>query len=148
MSDIVKRLRERAESYRMGGPSSEHTAAMLDEAAAAIEAQRAEIARLRGENAALQKMARTSERWYWPEEDTSSDTCRDCPAEVFEDGSPGEVHAYACGGVSRIGYFGWLPPADDSDSDDNFEVDEPTLEAAEAKLNAEIERRAALKVSP
>ena len=147
MSDIVKRLRAWAMDARLGkkllGADQD-----LDEAAAAIEAQRAEIARLRGENAALQKMARTSERWYWPEEDTSSDTCRDCPAEVFEDGSPGEVHAYACGGVSRIGYFGWLPPADDSDSDDNFEVDEPTLEAAEAKLNAEIERRAALKVSP
>ena len=46
MSDIVERLRERAESYRMGGPSSEHTAAMLDEAATAIERMCAEIARL------------------------------------------------------------------------------------------------------
>jgi hypothetical protein len=37
MSTLAERLRERAESYRMGGPSSEHTAAMLDDAAAEIE---------------------------------------------------------------------------------------------------------------
>lgn len=36
MMDIVDRLHQRAESYRLGGPSSEHTAALLDEAAAAI----------------------------------------------------------------------------------------------------------------
>lgn len=33
---LVKRLEARAESYRSGGPSSEHTAAILDEAARAI----------------------------------------------------------------------------------------------------------------
>jgi predicted trehalose synthase len=37
MSDIVERLRERATSYRAGGPSSEHTATILEEAAAEIE---------------------------------------------------------------------------------------------------------------
>ena len=41
---LVERLRDRAESYRMGGPSSEHTAAILDEAATALEAQAAELA--------------------------------------------------------------------------------------------------------
>lgn len=41
MSDIVERLTERAASYRTGGPSSEHTAFLLEEAAS-------EIARLRG----------------------------------------------------------------------------------------------------
>ncbi len=46
-SELVERLRERAESYRMGGPSSEHTAALLDDAAARIEALEAEKARLR-----------------------------------------------------------------------------------------------------
>jgi hypothetical protein len=34
--DIVERLQQRAESYRSGGPSSEHTAALLDEAAITI----------------------------------------------------------------------------------------------------------------
>lgn len=38
---LVERLRERAESYRMGGPSSEHTAALLDEAATALTTERA-----------------------------------------------------------------------------------------------------------
>ena len=37
MSDLVERLRERATSYRTGGPSSEHTAVMLEEAADEIE---------------------------------------------------------------------------------------------------------------
>jgi len=37
MSDIVEKLRERAMSYRAGGPSSEHTAVMLVQAADEIE---------------------------------------------------------------------------------------------------------------
>ena len=43
MSDLVERLHERAESYRQGGPSSEHTAVMLDEAASRISQQDAEL---------------------------------------------------------------------------------------------------------
>lgn len=35
---LVERLEERAASYRQGGPSSEHTAALLDDAAAALRA--------------------------------------------------------------------------------------------------------------
>lgn len=49
MSDLVNRLHERAESYRQGGPSSEHTAVMLDEAASRISKQDAELERLRRE---------------------------------------------------------------------------------------------------
>lgn len=45
-SELVERLRNRAESYRMGGPSSEHTAALLDEAAARIEALEAALAKI------------------------------------------------------------------------------------------------------
>lgn len=41
IASLVERLRERAESYRMGGPSSEHTAALLDEAATALASERA-----------------------------------------------------------------------------------------------------------
>lgn len=37
LPEIVTRLRERAESYRQSGPSSEHTAELLDEAADYIE---------------------------------------------------------------------------------------------------------------
>lgn len=38
MSTLIERLRQRAEGYRVSGPSAEHTAALLDEAAAALEA--------------------------------------------------------------------------------------------------------------
>ncbi|PDT47288.1 hypothetical protein CO661_13990 [Sinorhizobium fredii] len=37
MADIVERLRERADSYRQSGPSAEHTAVLLEEAAIEIE---------------------------------------------------------------------------------------------------------------
>lgn len=37
MIDIVNELRERAESYRSGGPSSAHTALLLERAAYEIE---------------------------------------------------------------------------------------------------------------
>lgn len=56
-SELVERLRNRAESYRMGGPSSEHTAALLDEAAARIEALEADKARLREALAPFAKAA-------------------------------------------------------------------------------------------
>lgn len=36
MSDLVDRLNRRADSYRLGGPSSEHTASLLEEAAVAV----------------------------------------------------------------------------------------------------------------
>lgn len=36
--DLHRRLRERAASYRSGGPSSEHTAELLEEAAHEIDA--------------------------------------------------------------------------------------------------------------
>jgi chromosome segregation ATPase len=60
---LVERLRERSESYMTGGPSSSHTSALLDEAAARIaelEAERSDyitetealVIRVRGENAA------------------------------------------------------------------------------------------------
>lgn len=37
MNNLVDELRERAASYRLGGPSSEHTALLLEAAAAQIE---------------------------------------------------------------------------------------------------------------
>lgn len=36
--DVITRLHERAESYRQSGPSAEHKAALLDEAAGCISA--------------------------------------------------------------------------------------------------------------
>lgn len=41
--DLVRELNERAASYRLGGPSSEHTAALLEQAAEEIEALRAAL---------------------------------------------------------------------------------------------------------
>ena len=43
MTDIVERLRDRARGYRIGGPSSEHTAVMLETAADEIERLRAAL---------------------------------------------------------------------------------------------------------
>lgn len=100
----------------------------------------------REENAKLRKMMASLD-WYWPEDDTSSEACADGPWQIAEnhDTEPGEVFGYSRGGVIETRYFGYLEPADDADSDDNFEVDEPTREAAEAKIAAELSRRAALK---
>ena len=41
--DLVRELNERAASYRLGGPSSEHTAALLEQAAEEIEALRSAL---------------------------------------------------------------------------------------------------------
>jgi hypothetical protein len=43
---LVAELRERAASYRLGGPSSEHTAVLLDKAADALESERSRVDRL------------------------------------------------------------------------------------------------------
>jgi len=84
--------------------------------------------------------------WYWPEDDTSSDACADGPWQIAEncDVKPGEVFGYSRGGVVETRYYGFLEAAEDADSDDQFEADEPTREAAEAKIAAELQRRAAL----
>ena len=58
IASLVDRLRERAESYRMGGPSSEHTAALLDEAATALTTERAAHAETRRALDALDRMSR------------------------------------------------------------------------------------------
>lgn len=112
----------------------------------AIAAAKARIAELEGANEKLAKQIRAASQWYWPEDDTSSEACRESVREVFE--QPGTIGAYSCGGVVYTGYYGWLPPSDDADSDDEFEVDEPTREAAEAKMAEEIARRAALESKP
>lgn len=84
-------------------------------------------------------------QWFWPEDDTSSDACADSPREALDLYIiPGQVAAYSCGGIVYTRYYGFLPPAEDADSDDNFEVDEPTEEAAEAKMKAEIDRRSSV----
>lgn len=82
--------------------------------------------------------------WYWPEDDTSSDACADGPWQIAEncDVKPGEVFGYSRGGVVETRFFASLPPADDADSGDDFEVDCATREEAEAAIAAELERRA------
>lgn len=87
-------------------------------------------------------------QWYWPESDTDSENCCSNPAEVVEaayawDTPTGAVVAVARGGVIEVIYCASLPPADDSESDDDFWVEESTEEAAKAKIDAEIARRAA-----
>lgn len=85
--------------------------------------------------------------WYWPEDDTSSETCTESAQEVVQNAydyntPEGGVVAIARGGVVEVTYCAYLPPADDSDSDDDFWVKEETREAAKAKIDAELARRA------
>lgn len=105
--------------------------------------------RLRAENAKLKKII-ASCQWHWPADDTSSEMCSDGPWEIAEncDVRPGEVFAYSRGGVVETRWYGFLPAADDADSDDEFTVDEATEDTAAAKMNAEIARRAALTQEP
>ena len=86
-------------------------------------------------------------QWYWPEDDTSSETCADSAQEVVQNAydyetPEGGIVAIARGGVVEVTYCAYLPPADDSDSDDDFWVEEETREAAKAKIDAELARRA------
>jgi hypothetical protein len=139
-SELVERLRERAESYRMGGPSSEHTAALLDDAATRLEA-------LEADNAELRKKLNGCQ-WYWPEDDTSEDCCGESAQEIVQNAydwsskNAGRIVAVARGGIVEVMYCAALPPADDADSDDDFWVEAETEEAAQAMLDAEIARRA------
>lgn len=105
---------------------------------ARAEAAEAEVKRLTAKLAGCD--------WYWPEDDTSSDACANSQWEIAEiyDLKPADILAYSRGGIVETRYYAFLPPADDSDSDDNFEVDEPTEEEVAAKITAEIERRTAL----
>lgn len=92
------------------------------------------------------KIAKACE-WYWPADDTSSDMCADGVWGVRDnvDLQPGEILHYAIGGVFEYRYFAFLEPAEDADSDDEFEVDAPTEEEVRVAIDAELARRAALK---
>jgi len=88
--------------------------------------------------------------WYWPEDDTSSEMCGESAQEIVQNAydwtseDVGHVIAVARGGVVEITYCASLPPAHDADSDDDFWIEEVTREAAQAKIDAEKVRRAAL----
>jgi len=80
-------------------------------------------------------------QWHWPEDDTSSDSCYDDPLEILDGEAYGTVVAISRGGVVETRYYAVLPAADDSGSDDDFVVNEPTEAAAEAAITAERARR-------
>lgn len=106
-----------------------------------------EIERLRAKLAEAEAKMRGLQ-WYWPEDDTSSESCADSAQEVVQnaydwEAPTGEVVSVARGGVIEVTYCASLPAAADADSDDDFWVEEATHEAASAKINAEKERRAA-----
>lgn len=83
--------------------------------------------------------------WYWPADDTSSDACADSPYMIAENCSlkEGEVIAYSRGGVVETRYYAFLTPADDSDTDDDFEADATTEAEVQAAIAEELERRRA-----
>lgn len=112
------------------------------------------IAQLEAENkvmrdriAQLERVISKAQEWYWPADDTSSDACMDDPWDYVRASLPGEIVPISCGGVVWTRYFAWLPPADDSPHDDDFEVDADTKEEAERLVAEEQERRAALSTT-
>lgn len=104
------------------------------------------IEQLEAERDALKNKINAACEWYWPAEDTSSDMCADGVWGVRDnvDLQPGAVLEYAIGGVFERRYFAFLEAAEDSDSDDEFEIDASTEEEVQAALSAEIARRASL----
>lgn len=94
--------------------------------------------------AAKDAALRRAMEWFWPADDTSSEACRDSPWEIVQEERDGVVVAISCGGIVQTRHYASLPPADDSDSDDTFDVDEATAELAAAKIAEELARRAAL----
>lgn len=101
----------------------------------------AHIAALTAENERLRKIIDGCD-WYWPADDTSEDLCASCWQEAMEHGAYGEVWEVARGGIVERMWCAVLPPAPDAEDDDDFEICEDTADAAEAKLAAELERRA------
>lgn len=129
-----------------GAPApAQHVAALDAHSLSLLAAQNNVIDGLKAENDRLRKMLAGCD-WYWPEDDTSSDACADGPWQIAEnhDVKPGEVFGYSRGGVVETRYYGFLEAANDAESDEQFEADEPTRQAAEAKIAAELQRRADL----
>lgn len=118
-------------------------AAELAERDAEVRTQAARIAELEAEVARLTGIIDGCD-WYWPEADTSSDACESSPWDYMNNAAIyGDVECILRGGIVERRFYAMLPPPDD-DSDDEFQVDEATEEAAQAALDAEVARRAAL----
>lgn len=78
-------------------------------------------------------------RWYRNADD--HEHAVDGPWDILHEVGPNSVCEIERGGVVETRFMAYLDAAEDSDSDDEFEVDEATAEAAQAKLDAEIARR-------
>jgi hypothetical protein len=93
------------------------------------------------ESARLQKIIDGCD-WYWLADD--SELGANEPFEILSESEtePGTVVAISRGGRVETRYYATLPPAEDAESDDDFEVDEATEEAAERKVADELARRA------
>lgn len=123
-----------------------------DRATSQLTASRAECEGLRAERDEARKKLSAC-HWYWPEDDTSSETCADSAQEVVQNAydwsskMAGEVVPVARGGIVEVTYCASLPPDGDADSDDDFWVKETTAAAAQAKIDAELARRAATRTT-
>jgi len=92
-------------------------------------------------------------QWYWPGSDLGEHRCEYSEFDVvnteyeYSDSGDknGSVVEVVRGGTIETTFCAMLPPAPDSDSDDEFWVQEPTRELAEAKIAAEILRREELE---
>ncbi|MFB9794516.1 hypothetical protein EV665_13144 [Shinella granuli] len=112
-------------------------------AEAKLEAMEQDVAEKDAEIARLRKIIAECQ-WYWPGNDTSGDYCEGSAWEVVEANAarPGDVTEVKRGGVVEVMFCASLPAAEDSDSDDDFWVQEKTEDEARAKIEAENLRRA------
>jgi hypothetical protein len=115
---------------------------VLDSLAAALEAANARA------DAAEAKVEACG--WYWPDGDTEAEVCQfsaqDAVDYAYETHGheDGEVVLVERGGVVEQMYCASLSPAKGVWSTEHFWVQEATEDAARAKINAELSRRAAL----
>lgn len=79
VSEMVERLRDRAESYRIGGPSSEHTAALLDEAASTLTTLSVRNAELEREVERCHARLEIDHEWVMGGNDDSDLECLEIP---------------------------------------------------------------------
>jgi len=114
-SELVAELQARTTSYRLGGPSSEHTALLLDQAATALSSQslslseaREEIERLRSDIAVKAKLLTKSAketRAFWDALIPKGGRCRECAdfdGRCQGDGPPCDPQAHALENLAKL----------------------------------------------
>lgn len=135
--DLVKRLRDRRVCSI--AQNSCRNDFICEQAADRIEELKAKLAKA---EARLKNERGLVVRCYWDAADREIGHLDICEIlDAYDFGTVAEIEHVA---VISTTFEAQLPPADDSETDDLFEVCEHTREAAEAKVAAEISRRTTL----